>query len=67
VERVPVASTTLRSVGYEAGTLEVEFESGSVYQYFDVSESIYDELLRAASPGTFFNEQIRGHLRYART
>jgi hypothetical protein len=36
MERMPVDSEALRSVGYEGGTLEIEFSSGSVYQYFDV-------------------------------
>jgi hypothetical protein len=61
-----VESSVLRSVGYVAGTLEVEFTSGRVYRYFGVARAVYDQLLRADSHGRFFNEHVRGHFRYAR-
>ena len=67
MERVPVESEMIRSVGYRDGVLEVEFEKGSVYQYFDVPAPLHDELMQADSKGTFFNDQIRGAFRYART
>lgn len=67
MERTPVESGTVRSIGYADGTLEIEFLTGSVYQYFDVPESIHQALLSADSHGGFFNQQIRGHFRYART
>jgi KTSC domain len=66
MERVPVDSEALRSVGYKDGTLEIEFTNGSVYQYFDVPEHVHDELMRAGSHGELFSRQIRGHFRYAR-
>jgi hypothetical protein len=66
MRREPVSSESLREVGYEDGTLEVEFTTGAVYQYFDVSERIYDDLMAAASKGAFFNAQIRDRFRYAR-
>ena len=31
MERIPVSSSNLASVGYEEGVLEVAFKSGSVY------------------------------------
>jgi hypothetical protein len=67
MERTLVESSTVRSVGYADGTLEIEFVNGSVYQYFDVPEPIYQALLNADTHGGFFNQQIRGHFRYART
>jgi len=45
-------------------TLEVEFQRGSVYQYFDVPVSEYDQLLSAASVGKYFCEFIRDCYRY---
>jgi len=56
-----VSSSDLRSVGYD-GTLkilEIEFNSGGVYQYFGVPEHIYLQLMSAASHGTFFHENIK--------
>jgi len=68
MERQPVSSSNLSSVGYDADsqTLEIEFDNGSVYQYFDVPQVTFDGLLTASSPGTLFHEQIRGLYRYAR-
>ncbi len=57
MDRVPVVSTTMTSVGYDAETrtLEIEFTGGALYQYFDVPEEIYQELMAAESKGTYFN------------
>jgi KTSC domain len=66
MEREPVSSENIASIGYENGTLEVEFTSGRVYQYFDVPEHVFEELMRADSHGRFFNQQVRGQFRYAR-
>ena len=57
--RQAVVSRTVRSIGYRDGTLEIEFVSGKVYRYLDVPESLFQELMRAQSIGTFFNERIR--------
>lgn len=61
ISRVPVRSSALRSVGFDArsSTLEIEFVSGSVYRYFGVSRLVYLGLLSAPSKGQFFNTDIR--------
>jgi hypothetical protein len=64
MERVPVVSSALRSVGYRDGTLEIEFVSGNVYRYFDVPERVHDELVRADSEGEFFNAHVRDRFPY---
>ena len=68
MQRTAVDSSTMVSVGYEegSGTLEIEFENGSLYQYFDVPAAVYDELVTAESNARYFNAAIRGHYRYAR-
>jgi hypothetical protein len=66
MKRDAVVSSAVRSVGYQDGTLEIEFVSGRVYQYFDVPERLYQELMRATSIGTFFNERIRDRFRFVR-
>ena len=45
MERIPVSSSNLASVGYQDGILEVAFKSGSVYQYTGVPESVYEALI----------------------
>ena len=64
--RQAVVSRTVRSIGYGAGTLEIEFVSGNVYRYLDVPEDLYRELMSAQSIGTFFNERIRDSFRVRR-
>lgn len=63
MERIPVTSTTMTSLGYdlETRTLEIEFAGGDVYQYFDVPNEIYQELLSAESKGRYFNLVFRPH------
>ncbi|WP_432454536.1 KTSC domain-containing protein [Agarivorans sp. QJM3NY_29] len=39
-------------------TLEVEFHNG-VYQYFDVPQYIYDELMSASSAGSYLHHNIK--------
>jgi hypothetical protein len=55
-------------VGYdqESRTLEVEFHSGGLYQYYGVPEAIYEGLMRAASKGSYFHEYIKDRYRYTR-
>jgi len=62
VDRVSIVSTNIRSVGYdpESSMLEVEFNSGSIYQYLDVPESDYEGLMNAASKGRYLNRNIKG-------
>jgi KTSC domain len=64
--RHEVQSSELRSVGYEESisVLEAEFQSGEVYQYFDVPAQLVLELLEAASLGRYFNARIRSKFRF---
>lgn len=69
MDRVPLNSSNLASVGYDASslTLEVEFKDGGVYQYFDVPPSEYEALMQATSShGKYFISNIRTIYRYAR-
>ena len=44
MDRQSVSSSNIVSVGYDptSETLEVEFQSGGVYQYYNVGQSTYD-------------------------
>jgi hypothetical protein len=61
VERIPVESSNLTSVGYDrqSSILEVEFRSGGIYQYFGVPEHIYEGLISAGSKGSYFHQHIK--------
>jgi len=60
MERTQVDSSNIRSIGYnpQSRILEVEFTSGDIYQYFDIPERLYEELMRATSHGGFLDENI---------
>jgi hypothetical protein len=61
MERIPVQSSNLASVGYDAEslTLEIEFYHGGIYQYFGVPQDIYDGLINASSKGKYFHQTIK--------
>lgn len=62
MNRIPVESSNLKSIGYDAATqtLEVEFKNRVVWQYHGVPENIWHELEAAPSKGKYFASQIRG-------
>ncbi|MCY3782253.1 MAG: KTSC domain-containing protein [Chloroflexi bacterium] len=68
MNRSLVASSNVRSIGYDrdSETLEIEFNSGSIYQYFGVPEQMYDEIMRAPSKGRFVHQYIRNQYAYSR-
>lgn len=68
MNRTPVISSNIASVGYDAGTmtLEIEFLGGAIYQYFDVPETVYEEFMRASSKGQFLHANIKNMYRYTR-
>jgi hypothetical protein len=61
VEREPVISTNIASIGYEPDTetLEVEFKTSGIYHYFNVPPFMHERLMTADSVGTFFNAEIK--------
>lgn len=62
MERKDVESTMIRSIGFESdsSTLEVEFKSGAVWQYYDFPESSWYEFDGSESQGKFFHREIKG-------
>lgn len=61
-----VQSSDLYSVGYQSGTLEIAFNSGGVYQYYNVPYSLYLGLMSASSHGKYFHAYIKNGYRYSR-
>lgn len=55
-----VESSMIHAVGYDAKTrtLEVVFNSGKTYQYYDVPQEGYDGLLAASSKGSYMRACI---------
>ena len=61
MERIPVQSSNLASVGYDSktATLEVEFLNGSIYQYFGVPAEVHQGLMNAGSKGSYLDQNIK--------
>ena len=68
MQRYSVASSNIAAVGYDAATetLEVQFLNGSIYQYYNVPENMYDQLIKEGSKGRFLNAYIKNAYPYSR-
>ena len=68
MDRTGVASSNLKSVGYDEGTrvLEIEFYDRRVYQYFGVPPEVHRALMDAGSHGRYLAAEIKGRYRYER-
>lgn len=72
MKRLPIRSTSLKAVGYDADTLtlEIEHRSGSLVRYTGVPETVYQTLLvvsgkalfvaQVIERGGYAREQVRG-------
>ncbi|GAA4178541.1 KTSC domain-containing protein [Sphingobacterium ginsenosidimutans] len=68
MNRQPVTSSNIASIGYDANsqTLEIEFLNGGIYQYFDIPQHIYDGLMSADSHGQYLAQNVKGAYRYSK-
>lgn len=68
MDRTPVQSSNVASVGYNKAskTLEVEFRTGRVYQYSGVHANTARAFLAAPSKGKYVWRRLRGNYSYVR-
>lgn len=61
MNRTPVTSSNLKSIGYDTVTskLEIEFLNGGLYQYSNVPASVHAGLMSASSHGSYFDANIK--------
>ena len=59
IAMIEVESSNIAAIGYRAGVCQVDFHSGSRYQYFDVPDMIYHNFLIADSKGRYLNEVFK--------
>lgn len=66
MERVAVKSKDIAIVGYDKqkSLLEIVFRQGGVYHYSGVPAEIHENLMKAASVGTYFNQNIKEAYKY---
>jgi hypothetical protein len=60
MQLTPVESSMIAAIGYDADTqtLEVLFNSGKRYQYYDVPPEEYEGLMAAESKGRYMRSNI---------
>lgn len=68
MEMIPVSSSNLSAVGYDAESqiLYIRFHSGSLYAYYNVPQNIYIGLMDAPSKGRYHSACIKNGFRYQR-
>ena len=61
MKRKKVESSMIHSIGYDAKKkiLELEFNTGSVWQYVDISKNVFSGLSKAKSTGRYFLDVIK--------
>jgi len=66
MKRLPVESSDIVSIGYDAKAqvLEIEFKENRIYQYLDVEQRVYDLFMKTDSFGEYFFAHINKHYRY---
>ena len=60
MEMIPVESSNIFSIGYdpEEEKLYIQFHSGAIYEYYNVPQFIFDELMSAESKGRYAHQNI---------
>lgn len=68
MDRIFVQSSNVTAVGFDEATetLEVEFSGGSIYQYYNVPQHLYELFMQAASKGQFLNVYIKNSHAFSR-
>ena len=54
-----VQSTSISEIGYKRRTMNVQFNSGKVYEFKKVPRATFDQFTSSISKGKFFNETIK--------
>ena len=69
IERQPVVSSDIASIGYDeaTATLEIEFKATGIYRYFSVPATVVAELRTTPSPGKYFLQHIKGKYAWEKT
>ena len=68
MEMIQVSSSNVAAIGYDSDseTLQIEFNNGTTYQYFDVPEEVFEGLRDAGSVGGYLAAHIKGRYRYSK-
>ena len=63
-----VESSNISWISYvkEENKLYIGFKNGSIYEYYDVPEKVFDNFMKANSKGKFLWSDIRDKFKYKR-
>lgn len=63
-----VDSSNIERIGYDSAssTLRIEFKSNSTYDYFNVPEHVFNELMQASSVGGYHAKNIKNLFPYTK-
>ena len=61
MDMIPVRSSAIAEVGYDASTMrmKIRFVQGDAYDFCGVPTHIFQGLVNAYSKGTYYNDYIR--------
>lgn len=68
MEWIDGQSSNIARFSYDEGreVLIVEFNNGATYEYFDITQNVFENMKAAPSRGAFLAHEIKGRYRYAR-
>lgn len=66
---IAVASSSIAFIGYDTTTmlLRIAFRNGGTYDYYDVPQTVAQQLLNSGSKGTYYARFIKGKFNSQRT
>jgi len=60
---IPVSSSAIAAIGYEAGILGVLFHNTGLYLHPGVPVAVFYGFMAASSKGSYYNRNVRGRYR----
>ena len=64
IAMIEVESSNIAAIGWRAEVCQVDFLSGSRYQYLEVPEWVFQEFLEADSKGRFLNQVFKAEYEF---
>ncbi len=55
-----VASSTIKAIQWNEGTMTVTYHKTGTYEYYEVPEEVFSKVLNAASIGNAMHHMIKG-------
>jgi KTSC domain len=65
---VKVNSSNIDEVEYipSTKTLQIRFKNGSLYNYFDVPEEVFEEFIKSESAGKYFQAHVKSAFQFSK-